>query len=132
MKDITIDQIDEIKNDSKSVILIYAEGCEACNTAKPYFESIEATYDQFYFYKLQFSEAILPFYNQYIPKELVKDAEGNEELKSRIIFPNFMIFINLCIDENNEHGFVGNVGGFDPGYLEAALFNMTDKVAVNG
>lgn len=131
MKDITIDQIDEIKNNSKSIVLIYADGCEACSLAKPYFESIEPIFNQFYFYKLQFSPELLDFYNRYIPKEEVIEDE-KIVLKSPIVFPNFMIFINQCIDENNEHGFVGNVGGLDTGYLEAALYNMTDKVVANG
>lgn len=151
MREITIEQIDEIKHDSKAVLLIYAEGCAACESAKPYFESIESKYDQFYFYKLQFSEAILPFYNKHVPKQpamvQVKteagdalsdesgkpilqfklDNEGRQIMETPISFPNFFVFVNGFIDEQNEYGFVGNVAGFDPRHLEHALNYMSEQ-----
>lgn len=151
MRDITINEIDSIKNNSKSVVLIWAEGCEACNLAKPLYDQIESKYDQFYFYRLQLSPDILDFYKQYIPKESTmiqsKDAEGNllfdTESKpvmewkvddngqiiqeSPLSFPNFLVFVNGFIDENNEHGFVGNVAGLNIGHLEYALTAMSEQ-----
>lgn len=151
MKEITIEQIDEIKNNSKSVVLIWAEGCEACNKAKPFFSEIESKYDQFYFYRLQFSPEILPFYNQYIAKQpamepfldeqgnkvldengqqlmkLKLDEQGNLIMETPISFPNFMVFVNGFIDELNEHGFVGNIAGLDTGHVEFALSRMSEQ-----
>lgn len=151
MKDITIEQIDEIKHNSKSVVLIWAEGCEACSQAKPFFETIEPIYDQFYFYRLQFSPEILPFYNKYVAKQpamepfldeqgnkildgngqtlmkLKLDEQGNPIMETPISFPNFMVFVNGFIDELNEHGFVGNIGGLDKGHVEFALSRMSEQ-----
>lgn len=155
MKEITIDQIDEIKHNSKSVVLIYAEGCAACESTKPYFESIEQKYDQFYFYKLQFSEAILPFYSTYIPKEAVEtqakydngdpilmvdnkplmiakiDQFGQQVFESPIIFPNFFFFTNTEINENNEYGFVGSIPGFNKESVEYILNEMSTQTVIN-
>ena len=153
MKELNIDQIDEIRNDSKSIILIYAEGCSACDQAKPFFDKIESIYDQFYFYKVNFSPEILPFYNKYTLKSPVMiqpknvdgvllndengkpiiqfklDEEGKQILETQVQFPNFFVFVNELITEENEHGFAGNIAGFNPGHVEFALSQMSKQKA---
>ncbi len=108
MKEINSNTIINVINDNKSVVLIWTDGCKACILAKEYYENISLNYPQFEFYKMQYSQDVLPLY-----KKLVQEEE--------IVFPNFLIFDKRNIEETNEYGFVGNVSGLDINYLEVAL-----------
>ena len=157
MKEITINKIDDIKKDNKTIVLIWTEGCKACEETKEYFSSIESKYDQFTFYKLKFSDEVLPFYIKYIPKEPIfvqvtneegtllafdqenkpimtwkVDEQGNTLFQTPFKFPNFMVFLKSCIEENNEHGFIGNIAGLNKEHLEFVLNQMSDKMVANG
>lgn len=108
MKDIKIEEIDEIINNSKSVVLIWAEGCKACEIAKEYYGILSKNHNNFNFYKMQFSTDILDFYKTLVPEE-------------QVVFPSFLVFDKRNIEENNKYGFVGNVAGLDMHYLDLAL-----------
>jgi len=158
MIDLTVPILSTLKESDKSILLIWAEGCEACNLSKPMYDSLQDTYVEFTFYKLQFSVDILPFYEQHIPKEYVKsilknnngdtllddnnlpimkydqDAEGNLLKSSPIMFPNFFIFQKSNITEANPYGFLGNIGGLNKEQLVYVLDQLSTqtKVSNNG
>lgn len=145
-----INQLETLKQHSKSVVLIWAEGCHACAAAKPAYEALAPKFKQFAFHEMQFSPDILPFYNQYIPKAPAMeqatspeghpltnpdstpilrpklDATGNPILESPIAFPNFLVFLNGFADASNEHGFAGNIPGANIPQLEFVLDKLTD------
>lgn len=151
MKNISIDRIDEIKNNKTSIILIWSEGCHACKSVKPYFEELSNKYTNFNFYKLQFGLEILPFYNKYIPKEEVLiqakyengdsiftvdnkplmiqklDEFNRPVFESPILFPNFLFFTKDIIDVENEHGFIGNIPGFNKAQVDYILNEMSTE-----
>lgn len=143
MKDLTIAEINELKNSKKSIVLIWAEGCQACETTKPFFEELPKQFAEFDFYKLKYTPEIMPFYENYIPKEEVQTQAkydngdlivtvDNKPLmittqESPILFPNFLFFTNEIIEENNQHGFVGNIPGFNKEAVEYILNEMSSK-----
>lgn len=156
MKNITINEISELKESSKSILLIWADGCHACELAKPIYEELSNKYVEFSFYKLQFSQEIMEFYTATIPKQtiplqlknedgsLVLDSAGNPVivqkitengtlvLETPIVFPNFLIFAKDKITETNPYGFLGNIGGLEKEKLEyilGALSTQTQEAA---
>lgn len=154
MIDLTINDLDQIKLSKKSILLIWANGCHACSLAKPMYAEIESHYPEFEFYKLEFSSEIMEFYNKNIPKELAKsqlknlngevlkddngleiikyeqDELGNLVRKAPISFPNFLIFNNSAISETNEHGFLGNIAGFNPEAVRYVLDQLSIQTQV--
>ena len=112
MQNLNYNEIEKVKNSDKAILLIWTEGCEACVFAKELYETLPNIYNNFEYYKMQFSENVLPVY-----KKLVQDE---------IIFPSFLIFDKRNIEEGNELGFVGNISGLDVPYLKVALDSVSN------
>lgn len=124
MKTITVDIVNEVTESPSAILLIYANGCTHCETAKPLFESLESKYPEFTFYKMEFSEQILPFYKTY-----VKEGEDGQ---TNIAFPTFFFFLNKNVTSDNELGFIGEIGGLAMDKVEFLLHHLTAKELMHG
>ena len=139
MENITIEELDKLTSVDKCVLLVWAEGCHVCETAKPMYEEMKEKYVDFTFYKMQFHPDILPFYNSVIPKEPTKIKQTtssgleittyklNEDktlaMESPLAFPNFLFY-------SKDEGFLGNVGGLDVPVLTNILESMSNQTKV--
>lgn len=143
---------DEFKPNDLAIIMFYAEGCGACEAAKPLYEEISKKHGDIEFYKMQFDqEAYENIYNLYEEKtikqvEEVKDEDGNPVLtksgkpfkrhklddngeivkKSPIIVPNFFFFHPESAEGNDKLGFLGNVRGSDLQKVESIIEQMKE------
>lgn len=116
----------------KSVLMIKAEQCGACQEAKPMFESLESKYPSFQFTRLEFTEKVLPFYESVIPKEIVREQKEIDGVMKTVVrkerkisFPNFFFFDSAMKSDENPYGFLGNISGYNEEGLTHVLESLT-------
>lgn len=134
----------KLKHDNFSVLLIWSEGCPACQKAKPEYEALESKFSDFDFYNMPLSPETLEFYEQYeepkkvqIPAEdedgdPIVNAQGKPMMRTveRIVrtVPKYYVFHGSESTEDNEYGLLGIVEGHNLVQLEAILTNLEGMV----
>lgn len=129
----------KFKPNKLTIVMFYAEGCHACESAKPVFEEISNQYKDVDFAKIKMAkESYEDIYNLYEEKtekiiEQAVDSEnkailskngtpmqrfkldenGEIAMKSSIVVPNFFFFHPDSAEKDDKLGFLGNVRGLD-------------------
>lgn len=139
--------LDCLKKEDFSVLMVYAEGCEACAKAKPEFEKLDKNFE-YDFYQIPLNQESMEFYKKYeeqvkIPVPAVDedgdpivDAEGKQmtrnEMRYQVVVPKFYVFHGSESSEEDEYGLLGKVDGFNVEQLGAILEQMKDLEVDNG
>lgn len=144
-----VENLDELKKEDLSVLMIWVNGCAACSQAKEGYAELPKKFQDYKFFEMELTNpAVYDFYSNFTEKqpvmEEVKDEDGdiiydakgkaltrlsrdeNGELiqKAPIQVPKFLVFHGSSIDEENEYGFLGNVDGYNLPMLEQILENI--------
>lgn len=144
IKELDKDQVDAIKANDVSILLIYAEGCAACEAVKPEYKSLPKTFKKLSFFQGDINK-VIDFYLNYAEKvpavdivtdekgnpiqdnkgnyetKLVRDEKGNTVLKPNIVIPTFYVFVKQEAGPDNPYGFVGGIDGADINTLKQTL-----------
>ena len=138
MKDLSNkEDLEILKQEDFSVLMIWAEGCGVCTEAKPLFEKLEPKFEDFNFYKVQMSDENYGFYKKYEEEQEIEvpaadedgdpivDARGNQmKRKVKTILnqvPKYYVFHGSEATEDDEYGLLGKVDGHNLEQLEAIL-----------
>lgn len=148
---LNVENVDVLKNDKLSVLMIWVEGCSACSSAKEKYAELPEQFADYDFYEMQMSNnTVYDFYSNFVEKEptmeevkdedgdviydakgkaltrLARDENGELILKAPIQVPKFFVFHGQSADAENEYGFLGKVDGFNHEMLVQILSNIRD------
>ena len=131
------DDLEVLKKEEFSVLMIWAEGCGVCQQAKPLYEAIEPKFEDFNFYKMQMADENYGFYKKYEEEQEVEvpavdedgdpiiDARGNQMTRKTMGYinqvPKYYVFHGSEATEEDEYGLLGKVDGHNLEQLEAIL-----------
>lgn len=131
------DDLEVLKKEEFSVLMIWADGCGVCAHAKPLYEAIEPKFPAFNFYKMQMADENYGFYKKYEEEKEIEvpavdedgdaiiDARGNQmKRKIKTIInevPKYYVFHGSEATEEDEYGLLGKVDGHNLEQLEAIL-----------
>jgi len=138
MKDLSNkEDLEILKQEEFSVLMIWADGCHVCAEAKPLFEKLEPKFEDFNFYKVQMSDENYGFYKKYeeeqevtVPAidedgDVIVDARGNKMTRKTMGYinqvPKYYVFHGSEATEEDEYGLLGKVDGHNLEQLEAIL-----------
>lgn len=144
-----VSNVEELKKDQLSTVMIWVDGCPACAKAKESYEEIVDKFQDYRFFEMEMkTQEEYDFYSQFVEKEVVmeevKDEDGdviydargnalqrkardeNGEIveKAPIQVPRFFVFHGDSAEEENEFGFLGKVDGHNTPMLEQILTNI--------
>lgn len=152
MVDIKVNEIDVLTKGGLSVLMIWADGCHVCDSAKPQFDILSENYTEFNFYKLQLNGDSMNFYKQHeeeVPvKKYILDSNGRPiadetgsylhvferdemgEIIKRvpIAVPKYYVFHEEEVDIENPYGLLGKVDGHNLLQLESILENLSNHL----
>jgi thiol-disulfide isomerase/thioredoxin len=135
--------LDVLKQDNFSVVMIWANGCHFCEQAKPQFDALEPDFPDFIFYKIELTnDSFHNFYKQFEQEELkavpsvdedgepILDAKGNQITVNRLTIstavPKYYVFHGSEASEENPYGLLGKVEGHNLEQLKAILGQISE------
>lgn len=144
-----VENLDELKKDQLSVLMIWVNGCSACSEAKEGYAELPKKFQDYKFFEMELNnQAVYDFYSNFTEKQpvmeeikdedgdviydakgkaltrLARDENGELVLKAPIQVPKFFVFHGSSIDAENEYGFLGKVDGFNLPMLDQILENI--------
>jgi thiol-disulfide isomerase/thioredoxin len=87
----------------QKVMLIYANGCPACEAIKPIYEQVQKDFPGIQFESHEIN-TVQGMYFRYADKDPETGA-------AKVVIPNFFIFDEKLATDDNEAGFVGGFEG---------------------
>lgn len=151
-----VSNVEKLKNDQLSTLMIWVDGCPACEKAKESYKEIQDKFEDYKFYEMEMKENdVYEFYSNFVEKEpsieevkdedgdVIYDARGNaltrkarDEngeviMKAPIQVPRFFVFHGSSAEEENEYGFLGKVDGHNAEMLEHILTNIKEMEQEN-
>lgn len=138
MKDLSNkEDLEILKSEDFSVLMIWADGCHVCAEAKPNFEKLEPKFKDFNFYKMQMADENYGFYKKYEEEQEIEvpavdedgdpivDARGNQMKRKTTGYitrvPKYYVFNGSEASEDDEYGLLGKIDGHNLEQLEAIL-----------
>lgn len=131
------EDLELLKKEEFSVLMIWAEGCGVCAHAKPLYEAIEPKFEDFNFYKMQMADENYGFYKKYEEEQEVEvpaiDEDGDPIINARgeqmtrkttgyiNQVPKYYVFHGSEATEDDEYGLLGKVDGHNLEQLESIL-----------
>lgn len=121
IKDIESNTLSDLKDPRVSILLVYVDGCKACEATKPIYEQLSQVYGNISYFKADLNK-VLNFYVQYADKDdPVTDENGNTVVPPKIVAPMFYVFVKEEQSSENEYGWVGGIEGADINALTGVL-----------
>jgi hypothetical protein len=114
------DTLDLIKQERVSVLLVYMDGCAACQMVKGPFEDLSKAFPNISCFKGNLGE-VSEFYLQFADENpnVIDEATGKPAKK--VVAPMFYVFVKEEQSEENPWGWVGGIDGADINSLAQAM-----------
>lgn len=142
MKYLKKEELNSLQDKEFSILLFYADGCVACQTAKPVFQQASEQFSKVGFYAIEIKEG-LEYYNKFAEQEQevmyeaksgysdknnietvavpLFNEDGTPKMKIKYTIPSFFVHHTKAISEENPTGFVGGWEGASRQELEQVI-----------
>lgn len=141
MEYISLEQLDKLKDREFSILLFFANGCNACSVAKPIFESASSQHSKIGFYAMEIMSG-KEYYDKFAEQEQEVvyetsgptdgsdmatspvpqyDENGLPKMRVKYVIPSFYVHHTKAISEGNPTGFVGGWEGASQAELEQVI-----------
>jgi len=144
IKKITDKSSNKLLKNRVSVLLVFMEGCQACELSKEHYTKFSEVYENISFFEADINKT-MSLYVKYADTqeayqtllspdgtpqvdengnnitELLLDDGGNAILSPKIVAPMFYVFVKEEQSTENEFGHIGGIDGADINSLQAAL-----------